>query len=103
MLSTEKIIEIANQYGTPIYILDKEHLGKRIHDIQTILGNDITLCYAMKANPFLVDALILNMRYVHQESLQYASVKRLTCRMWFFQELTRKKRIYVMLWMTVAV
>ena len=36
MLSTEKIIEIANQYGTPIYILDKEHLGKRIHDIQTI-------------------------------------------------------------------
>ena len=40
MLSTEKIIEIANQYGTPIYILDKEHLGKRIHDIQTILGND---------------------------------------------------------------
>lgn len=28
MLSTEKIIEIANQYGTPIYILDKEHLGK---------------------------------------------------------------------------
>ena len=29
MLSIEKIIEIANQYGTPIYILDKEHLGKR--------------------------------------------------------------------------
>ena len=49
MLSTEKIIEIANQYGTPIYILDKEHLGKRIHDIQTILGNDITLCYAMES------------------------------------------------------
>ena len=64
MLSTEKIIEIANQYGTPIYILDKEHLGKRIHDIQTILGNDITLCYAMKANPFLVDAFkSLNTKY----------------------------------------
>ena len=26
MLSTEKIIEIAGQYGTPLYILDKEHL-----------------------------------------------------------------------------
>ena len=44
--------------------MDKEHLGKRIHDIQTILGNDITLCYAMKANPFLVDAFkSLNTKY----------------------------------------
>ena len=51
MLSTEKIIEIANQYGTPIYILDKEHLGKRIHDIQTILGNDITCLLYTSPSP----------------------------------------------------
>lgn len=56
MLSTEKIIEIAGQYGTPLYILDKEHLTDRIGSIKNILGDGITLCYAMKANPFLVDA-----------------------------------------------
>ena len=64
MLNTEKIVEIANQYGTPLYILDKEHLGERIADIKTILGDGITLCYAMKANPFLVDAFkSLNTKY----------------------------------------
>ena len=64
MLSTDKIIKIAEQYGTPIYILDKEQLAKRIEDIQGILGEDITLCYAMKANPFLVDAFkTLNTKY----------------------------------------
>ena len=52
MLSTEKIIEIAGQYGTPLYILDKEHLTDRIGSIKNILGDGITLCYAMKANPF---------------------------------------------------
>ena len=56
MLSTEKIVEIAGQYGTPLYILDKEHLTDRIGSIKNILGDGITLCYAMKANPFLVDA-----------------------------------------------
>lgn len=64
MLSTDKIIKIAEQYGTPLYILDKEQLAKRIEDIQGILGEDITLCYAMKANPFLVDAFkTLNTKY----------------------------------------
>lgn len=64
MLSTDKIIKIAEQYGTPLYILDKEQLAKRIEDIQGILGEDITICYAMKANPFLVDAFkTLNTKY----------------------------------------
>ena len=56
MISTEKIVEIAGQFGTPLYILDKEHLTDRIGSIKNILGDGITLCYAMKANPFLVDA-----------------------------------------------
>lgn len=64
MLSTEKIVKIAEQYGTPLYILDKEYLSERINNIHKILGEDITLCYAMKANPFLVDAFkSLNTKY----------------------------------------
>lgn len=53
MLSTEKIIEIADQHSTPLYILDKEALENRINEIKDILGEGVTLCYAMKANPFL--------------------------------------------------
>ena len=56
MLSTEKIIEIADQHSTPLYILDKEALENRINEIKDILGEGVTLCYAMKANPFFVDA-----------------------------------------------
>ena len=51
MLSTEKIIEIADQHSTPLYILDKEALENRINEIKAILGEGVTLCYAMKANP----------------------------------------------------
>ena len=72
MLSTEKIIEIADQHSTPLYILDKEALENRINEIKAILGEGVTLCYAMKANPFFVDAL----RCVHRENLQYASERR---------------------------
>ncbi len=57
MIREEKIGELAKLHGTPLYIFDKEELCKRIGDIQKMLGEDITLCYAMKANPFLVDAL----------------------------------------------
>ncbi len=57
MIGEEKIGELAKLHGTPLYIFDKEELYKRIGDIQKMLGEDITLCYAMKANPFLVDAL----------------------------------------------
>lgn len=57
MIHEEKIAELAKLYGTPLYIFDKEDLCKRIGDIQKMLGEDITLCYAMKANPFLVDTL----------------------------------------------
>ena len=71
MLSTEKIIEIADQHSTPLYILDKEALENRINEIKAILGEGVTLCYAMHLN-----ILILSMRCVHRENLQYASERR---------------------------
>jgi diaminopimelate decarboxylase len=56
MLSTEIIAQIAKTNSTPMYIFDKTALKKRIADIKEILGSEVTLAYAMKANPFLVDA-----------------------------------------------
>jgi diaminopimelate decarboxylase len=57
MLSPEKIIEIAGKEQTPMYLFDLDVLEGRVKEMQQILGDDVALCYAMKANPFLVDAM----------------------------------------------
>lgn len=44
----------AREYGTPAYVFDLDILKDRIEMVQRILGKDIRLCYAMKANPFLL-------------------------------------------------
>ncbi|MEF9945611.1 MAG: alanine racemase [Lachnospiraceae bacterium] len=46
--------EIAKQYGTPSYVFDLDVLEKRLKMMKEILGPQVHLCYAMKANPFLV-------------------------------------------------
>lgn len=57
MISQDILKSIANDFGTPTYIFDIDELSARIKKISSILGDDINICYAMKANPFLVDAM----------------------------------------------
>ncbi len=57
MLEIAKIMEIAGKEQTPAYIFDLDLLADRMYTMQDILGKDIHLCYAMKANPFLVHAM----------------------------------------------
>lgn len=45
---------IIKEYGTPLYIFDTEKLNNRIKYIRDRIDKSINLCYAMKANPFLV-------------------------------------------------
>lgn len=47
----------AKNYGTPSYLFDLDLLTERLTMIRATLGEDITLCYAMKANPFLINAM----------------------------------------------
>lgn len=42
---------------TPAYVFDLDELKDRLQMIRRCLGNRIRLCYAMKANPFLVEPL----------------------------------------------
>lgn len=49
-----------NEHGTPLYLFDIELLNKRVNDIKNVLGQDVGLCYAMKANPFLVGEMAGN-------------------------------------------
>ena len=48
---------IANKYGTPFYLFYIDNLKKRINDIKERLPSNAKLCYAIKANTFLVEAL----------------------------------------------
>ena len=52
----EKIIkQIVENCDTPIYVFDIETLRNRIKYLKSMLPNRIELCYAIKANTFIVD------------------------------------------------
>lgn len=57
MLEIADIIKIAGKESTPAYIFDLDVLKERMEKLQSVLGTDVSLCYAMKANPFLVHAM----------------------------------------------
>ena len=71
MVGVNELKEIAIKCGTPSYIFDTDELCARIDAMQQILGCGVTVCYAMKANPFLISVLD-NSRYVLQVNLRYA-------------------------------
>ena len=54
MISEKVVEETIRQYGTPEYIFDLQELKKCVAHISYLLGDKVSLCYAMKANPFLV-------------------------------------------------
>ncbi|MCU0081160.1 diaminopimelate decarboxylase family protein [Extibacter muris] len=45
------------QYGTPLYIFDIDEVQKTVQEYRNILGNKAGLCFAMKANSFLVNQM----------------------------------------------
>ena len=53
----EQLEYAASRYGTPLYIFDLDLLKKQADRIKTALGEEIGLCYAMKANPFLTEVM----------------------------------------------
>ena len=57
MINENILKDISIEYGTPTYVFDIDELTKRIKKIKDIVGKNINLCYAMKANPFLVDSM----------------------------------------------
>ena len=57
MVGVNELKEIAIKCGTPSYIFDTDELCARVDAIQQILGCGVTVCYAMKANPFLISVL----------------------------------------------
>lgn len=57
MITSNELKNIGTQIGTPTYVFDTDELCERVDKIESILGCGVTVCYAMKANPFLVRVL----------------------------------------------
>lgn len=56
-MSETKFEDALHEYKTPFYLFDTDILNLQIQKIRKILGEDVELCYAMKANPFIVKDL----------------------------------------------
>lgn len=56
-MNDKELMKIAAEDMTPAYIFDTDILQKRIDLLRNAFDNRVKLCYAMKANPFLVDPM----------------------------------------------
>lgn len=57
-MSREKVVRASVEAcETPAYVFDLDALHRRIASVKERFGNHVILCYAMKANPFLVAPL----------------------------------------------
>lgn len=55
-METTKLQEIAIE-NTPFYVFDIDELKRRINSIKSMLPANAELCYAIKANPFILKSL----------------------------------------------
>lgn len=53
-MNTKELKTIAEAYGTPTYLFDVRDVEQRVNMLRTILPENIGLCFAVKANPFLI-------------------------------------------------
>ena len=58
MMNDEALIHMVRQYGTPTYVFDTEALKNRVREISEMVGEQVKLCYSIKANPFLIPAML---------------------------------------------
>ena len=49
--------EVLKQLPTPSFVFDKDLFAERVGWVKSVLGSEIPLCFSIKSNPFLLDAL----------------------------------------------
>lgn len=52
----EIVSQAVSKYGTPTYLFNLDAFIKRMRKVRKYLGNEVGICYAVKANPFLTEA-----------------------------------------------
>ena len=48
---------VTAEFGTPLYLFNLDVLREDIAAMKAVLQNEVSLCFAMKANPFLVNEM----------------------------------------------
>ena len=56
-MTDEIRLQLAEQYKTPLYIFDADVFAARLAAVKEAFGGDVSLCYSIKANPFLLRVL----------------------------------------------
>lgn len=57
-MTDEELFSISESYGTPTFVFDTQKLSQRMRAISNITGPAVNLCYSIKANPFLIPAML---------------------------------------------
>ena len=57
-MTNKDLIKIASDYGTPSFLFDAVALKERMTAIKNIVGENVHLCYSIKANPFLIQEML---------------------------------------------
>lgn len=53
-MKEELIEEVVNKYGSPVYVFDIQEVKRRIRYLKSLLPEGVLLCFAIKANTFIV-------------------------------------------------
>ena len=53
-MNLDLLKENIGRFGTPAYVFDLDILKERVEKIKNALGSKAKICYAMKANPFII-------------------------------------------------
>ena len=56
-MNNETLLSLAREYKTPLYVFDADAFKTRAAQVKIAFGERVTLCYSMKANPFLLRVL----------------------------------------------
>jgi len=59
-MTINALSDAAANFSTPAYLFDLDELKSRIAYLRKHIGNNVSLCFAMKANPFIIEALCKN-------------------------------------------
>ena len=105
MLEIAKIVELAKEHATPMYLFDLDELQSRVQAMKEILGDefdDFLKSYdepkttGLRLNTMNLNILILSMRCVHRENLQSVKESRSQWLILYFRVSIKKKQIFFM-------
>lgn len=60
-VNDKQLLQSARQFGTPLYVFDRDILASRVQKARDAFSGKARLCYSIKANPFLTGVAPIDM------------------------------------------